>query len=63
MTLVECLGMRQLCRLMEKRTFSQYLDACGIIIQRLFNALAKMDQRNDIKPDPEVCEGYLNQIG
>ncbi|VBB27322.1 unnamed protein product [Acanthocheilonema viteae] len=56
MHLVESLGMRQICRLMEKCAYSQYLDACGIIIQRLFNALAKMNREKEIKPDPEICE-------
>uniref|UniRef100_A0A915Q3F6 Protein unc-45 homolog B n=1 Tax=Setaria digitata TaxID=48799 RepID=A0A915Q3F6_9BILA len=56
MYLVESLGIRRICRLMEKCPYSQYLDACSVIIQRLFNALAKMNQKKEIKPDPEICE-------
>ncbi|VDO33014.1 unnamed protein product [Brugia timori] len=54
--LVGNLGIRRICRLMEKCVYPHYLDACGIIIQRLFNALAKMNQEKEIKPDPEICE-------
>lgn len=54
---MESLGVRRICRLMEKYPYPQYLDACGTIIQRLFNALAKMNQEKVIKPDPEICEG------
>ncbi|EJD75017.1 UNC-45 protein [Loa loa] len=56
MHLVENLGIRRICRLMEKCAYPQYFDACSIIIQRLFNALAKMNQEKEIKPDPEICE-------
>lgn len=55
--LVKNLEMRRICRLMEKCAYPQYLDACGIIIQRLFNALAKMNLEKEMKPDPEICEG------
>uniref|UniRef100_A0A158Q8D0 Protein unc-45 homolog B n=1 Tax=Elaeophora elaphi TaxID=1147741 RepID=A0A158Q8D0_9BILA len=54
--LMESLGMRRICRLMGKCAYSQYHDACGVIIQRLFNALAKMNHEKEIKPDPEICE-------
>ncbi|VDM10517.1 unnamed protein product [Wuchereria bancrofti] len=56
MFLVENLEIRRICRLMEKCVYPHYLDACSIIIQRLFNALAKMNQEKEIKPDPEICE-------
>lgn len=60
MHLIESLGIRRICRLMEKYAYPQYLDACSVIIQRLFNALAKMNREKEMKPDPEICEGMLN---
>lgn len=59
MYLMESLGVRRICRLMEKYAYLEYIDACGIIIQRLFNALARMNREKEIKPDPEICEGKL----
>ncbi|VDO41133.1 unnamed protein product [Onchocerca flexuosa] len=56
MYLMENLGMRRICRLMEKYAYPEYIDACGMIIQRLFNALARMNREKEIKPDPEICE-------
>lgn len=59
MHLMENLGIHRICRLMEKCAYPQYLDACAIIVQRLFNALAKLNHQKEMKPDPEVCEGKL----
>ncbi|VDN01183.1 unnamed protein product [Thelazia callipaeda] len=56
MYFVENMGMRQICRLMEKQVFPLYVDTCGAVIQRLFNALANMDRAKEKKPDPEACE-------
>ncbi|XGW05824.1 hypothetical protein V3C99_016297 [Haemonchus contortus] len=47
---------RRVCRLMCARDAKEYVDAAGLIIQRIFNALVKMDRAKDIKPDPEVAE-------
>ncbi|VDM66407.1 unnamed protein product [Strongylus vulgaris] len=47
---------RRVCRLMCSRNSKEYVDAAGLIVQRIFNALVKMDRTKDIKPDPEVAE-------
>nr|CDJ88427.1 Tetratricopeptide TPR2 and Tetratricopeptide TPR-1 domain containing protein [Haemonchus contortus] len=47
---------RRVCRLMCARDAKEYVDVAGLIIQRVFNALVKMDRTNDIKPDPKVAE-------
>ncbi|RCN35472.1 tetratricopeptide repeat protein [Ancylostoma caninum] len=47
---------RRVCRLMCARDAKEYVDASGLIVQRIFNALVKMDRTKDIKPDPEVAE-------
>ncbi|EPB73782.1 tetratricopeptide repeat protein [Ancylostoma ceylanicum] len=47
---------RRVCRLMCARDAKEYVDAAGLIVQRIFNALVKMDRTKDIKPDPEVAE-------
>ncbi|KHJ93131.1 hypothetical protein OESDEN_06965 [Oesophagostomum dentatum] len=47
---------RRVCRLMCARDSKEYVDAAGLILQRIFNALVKMDRTKDIKPDPEVAE-------
>ncbi|KAM3728902.1 Protein unc-45 [Dirofilaria immitis] len=65
MYLVENLGMRRICRLMEKCAYPEYIDACDVIIQRIFNALAKMNREKEMKPDPEICEAnklYIIQL-
>ncbi|CAD6190352.1 unnamed protein product [Caenorhabditis auriculariae] len=49
-------SVRFVCRLMTKRTDKEFVDAAGLIIQRTFNALAKMDRQKEMKPDPEVAE-------
>lgn len=48
---------RRVCRLMCARDAKEYVDAAGLIVQRIFNALVKMDRSKEIKPDPEVAEG------
>ncbi|VDO40269.1 unnamed protein product [Haemonchus placei] len=47
---------RRVCRLMCARDAKEYVNVAGSIIQRIFNALVKMDRANDIKPDPKVAE-------
>ncbi|XGW02377.1 hypothetical protein V3C99_014424 [Haemonchus contortus] len=47
---------RRICRLMCARDAREYVDVAGLIIQRIFNALVRMDRTNDIKPDPKVAE-------
>ncbi|KJH40865.1 tetratricopeptide repeat protein [Dictyocaulus viviparus] len=47
---------RRVCRIMCSRDSKDYVDAAGLLVQREFNALAKMDRGKDIKPDPEVAE-------
>uniref|UniRef100_A0A8R1E4Q9 TPR_REGION domain-containing protein n=1 Tax=Caenorhabditis japonica TaxID=281687 RepID=A0A8R1E4Q9_CAEJA len=49
-------SVRFVCRLMCKRTAKEYVDSAGILVQRTFNALAKMDRQKEMKPDPEVAE-------
>lgn len=56
MKLIEILTEKNLCRLLQRREFSQFVDASAAIIQRVFNALAQMDIKKEIKPDPDVCE-------
>lgn len=57
MVLVDKLGMPKLTRLLTLREDKTYIDATGVILQRVFNALAKMDRQKELKPDPEVAEG------
>ncbi|KAK6741990.1 hypothetical protein RB195_009704 [Necator americanus] len=47
---------RYVCRLMCVRDAKEYVDAAGLIVQRIFNALVKMDRTKEVKPDPEVAE-------
>ncbi|CAO4368105.1 unnamed protein product [Caenorhabditis nigoni] len=47
---------RFVCRLMCKRDNKEYVDSAGILVQRVFNAMAKMDRQKEMKPDPEVAE-------
>ncbi|WKY17126.1 hypothetical protein Q1695_001614 [Nippostrongylus brasiliensis] len=47
---------RRVCRIMCAKDSKEYVDAAGLILQRIFNALVKMDRTKDIKPDPEVAE-------
>ncbi|CAI2349049.1 unnamed protein product [Caenorhabditis sp. 36 PRJEB53466] len=49
-------SVRFVCRFMCKRSYKDFVDAAGIIVQRVFNALAKMDRQKEMKPDPEVAE-------
>ncbi|EGT47902.1 hypothetical protein CAEBREN_14621 [Caenorhabditis brenneri] len=49
-------SVRFVCRLMCKRDGKDYVDAAGLLIQRVFNAMAKMDRQKEMKPDPEVAE-------
>ncbi|MFH4983925.1 hypothetical protein AB6A40_010634 [Gnathostoma spinigerum] len=56
LSLVDKIGFPKITRLLIARSNVQFLDACSIILQRIFNALAKMDRTKDIKPDPEVSE-------
>uniref|UniRef100_F1KS65 Protein unc-45 A n=1 Tax=Ascaris suum TaxID=6253 RepID=F1KS65_ASCSU len=56
MVLVDKLGMPKLTRLLTLREDKTYIDATGVILQRVFNALAKMDRQKELKPDPEVAE-------
>lgn len=49
-------SVRRVCRLMCGKDAKEYVDASGLIMQRMFNALVKMDRSKDIKPDPEVAE-------
>ncbi|KAJ1354640.1 hypothetical protein KIN20_011633, partial [Parelaphostrongylus tenuis] len=48
---------RRVCRLMCPKDSKDYVDAAGLLVQRVFNALAGMDRAKEIKPDPEVAEG------
>lgn len=52
-------SVRRVCRLMCGKDAKEYVDASGLIMQRMFNALVKMDRSKDIKPDPEVAEGSV----
>ncbi|KAK0423976.1 hypothetical protein QR680_008441 [Steinernema hermaphroditum] len=54
--LIEILGIPKITRLMSSRDNEQYLDAAGVVIQRLFNGLSRMDRTKEIKPDPEWSE-------
>ncbi|KAK5975120.1 Protein unc-45 B [Trichostrongylus colubriformis] len=49
-------SVRRVCRIMCARDAKEYVDAAGLILQRIFNALVKMDRTKEIKPDPEVAE-------
>lgn len=49
-------SVRFVCRLMCKKAEKEYVDAAGLIVQRVFNAMAKMDRLKEMKPDPEVAE-------
>ncbi|CAI4222179.1 unnamed protein product [Auanema sp. JU1783] len=49
-------SVRYICRLICLRDSKEFVDAAGLIVQRLFNALAKMDRTKEMKPDPEVAE-------
>ena len=50
-------SVRFICRLMCLKSESTFVDAAGLIVQRAFNAMAKMDRQKEMKPDPEVAEG------
>lgn len=52
-------SVRFICRLMCLRAENAFVDAAGLIVQRAFNAMAKMDRQKEMKPDPEVAEGKL----
>ncbi|PIO77194.1 tetratricopeptide repeat protein [Teladorsagia circumcincta] len=52
-------SVRRVCRIMCARDAKEYVDAAGLILQRIFNALAKMDRSKEIKPDPEVAEALM----
>ncbi|VDM43851.1 unnamed protein product [Toxocara canis] len=56
MLLVDKLGMPKLTRILTLRDDKQFVDASGVVLQRVFNALAKMDRQKEVKPDPEVAE-------
>lgn len=45
-----------LARIAALRDSKDYIDACQILVERLFNALAAMDRSKKIKPDPEIAE-------
>ncbi|KAK5964585.1 Protein unc-45 B [Trichostrongylus colubriformis] len=49
-------SVRRVCRIVCARDAKDYVDAAGLILQRIFNALVKMDRTKEIKPDPEVAE-------
>ncbi|CAI5445814.1 unnamed protein product [Caenorhabditis angaria] len=49
-------SVRIVCRLMCRRNQKEFVDAAGLIVQRVFNAMAKMDRQKEMKPDPEVAE-------
>ncbi|CCD69153.1 UNC-45/Cro1/She4 central domain-containing protein [Caenorhabditis elegans] len=49
-------SVRFVCRLMCKKSTKDFVDATGILVQRVFNAMAKMDRQKEMKPDPEVAE-------
>lgn len=57
MSVTKRLGMATLTRLLCLREEPGFVDACAVILQRVFNAIAKMDRHKEVKPDPEVCEG------
>uniref|UniRef100_A0A1I7XFW3 UNC45-central domain-containing protein n=1 Tax=Heterorhabditis bacteriophora TaxID=37862 RepID=A0A1I7XFW3_HETBA len=49
-------SVRHVCRLMCLKQPKEYVDSAGLIVQRMFNALVKMDRTKEMKPDPEVAE-------
>ena len=49
-------SVRTVCRLLMSRESKDFCDAAGLVIQRVFNAMAKMDRTKEMKPDPEVAE-------
>jgi hypothetical protein len=61
MKFMQLIGIPEICRLLCARPWQQYLDASGLIVQRLFNALAKMNRTKEIKPDPDVAEGAADR--
>uniref|UniRef100_A0A0N5AQ81 Protein unc-45 homolog B n=1 Tax=Syphacia muris TaxID=451379 RepID=A0A0N5AQ81_9BILA len=62
MFVVKKLGMPQITRLLCLRNTATFVDACSVVIQRVFNAIAKMDRQKEVKPDPEVCEANKMEI-
>ncbi|CAB3403390.1 unnamed protein product [Caenorhabditis bovis] len=49
-------SVRIVVRLMCRRSAKEFIDAAGLIVQRVFNAMVKMDRQKEMKPDPEVAE-------
>ncbi|CAJ0956400.1 unnamed protein product, partial [Mesorhabditis belari] len=52
----EIKSVRFVCRIMCARPVVEFVDSAGLIVQRVFNAMVKMDRQKEMKPDPEVAE-------
>ncbi|GMT34769.1 hypothetical protein PFISCL1PPCAC_26066, partial [Pristionchus fissidentatus] len=49
-------SVQAIVRLLCARPTKEFVDATGLIVQRLFNATTRMDRQKEIKPDPEWAE-------
>ncbi|CAJ0571281.1 unnamed protein product, partial [Mesorhabditis spiculigera] len=52
----EMKSVRFVCRIMCARPVEEFVDAAGLLVQRVFNAMVKMDRQKEMKPDPEIAE-------